>query len=212
MSRQRDVCNNTRLIIKLVLFASVISTSALLSNAIAQNTSSANNKQSAEKALQASYVPSSVLKELPDAKKIGAGTLRWFGIRVYDVQLWGNSGGANFDYKKEKYWLELKYARAFEGGKIAERSRDEMEKIGAGTATQLEAWGKQMAAIFPNVESGTKLSAIHFPNAGAKFFKDGNEIGQIQEAEFAEAFFGIWLDKKTSAPAVRERLLGLVTD
>jgi hypothetical protein len=34
-------------------------------------------------------------------------------------------------------------------------------------------------------------------------------IGNIDDAEFARAFFAIWLDPKTSEPSLRKQLLGL---
>ncbi len=77
--------------------------------------------------------PKQVTQTIENAKLMGYGTLRWFGLRVYDGQLWSNADPEGFNYKRDPSWLELKYARDFEGSDIAERSIDEMEEIGAGT-------------------------------------------------------------------------------
>ncbi len=172
------------------------------------------HSQSADAGANASPTPAYVAKELPNAKKLGGGVFRWFGLKVYDTALWvnGANAGNTFDYKKDRYWLELTYARAFEGSKIAERSAEEMEKIGAGTDALRAAWEKKLAAIFPNVDKGTRLAGLYLPGIGAKFFRDGKELGQINDPELAQAFFGIWLDPKTSSSSLRERLLGLAND
>jgi len=81
----------------------------------------------------------------------------------------------------------------------------------AGTAAKkatLSAWGKELATILPNVEPGQTIAAIYIPKQGTTFFYEGKKISQIQGADFAKAFFGIWLDTKTSAPKLRTDLLG----
>ena len=66
--------------------------------------------------------PKQVTQTIENAKLMGYGTLRWFGLRVYDGQLWSNTDPEGFNYKRDPAWLELKYARDFEGSDIAERA------------------------------------------------------------------------------------------
>ena len=73
---------------------------------------------------------------------------------------------------------------------------------------QAALWGKELASFLPNVESGQTLTAIYSPKQGTVFYHDGIQIAQIPGAEFSKAFFGIWLDPKTSAPKLRTELLG----
>ena len=49
-------------------------------------------------------------------------------------------------------------------GPIAERSRDEIEKLGLGSQDQRAVWLSEMTKIFPNVAAGQTLAAIHLPN------------------------------------------------
>jgi len=55
--------------------------------------------------------PKQVTQTIENAKLMGYGTLRWFGLRVYDGQLWSNADPEGFNYKRDPSWLELKYAR-----------------------------------------------------------------------------------------------------
>jgi hypothetical protein len=82
-----------------------------------------------------------------------------------------------------------------------------MGKLGV-PESQAQSWGKQLATFLPNVEPGQSLTAIYDPRQGTTFYLDGKPLAQIAGSEFSKAFFGIWLDSKTSVPKLREQLLG----
>ena len=139
---------------------------------------------------------------LSSAKLQGSGKLTWWGLHVYDAALY-RAGS----FSSPEFALDLKYYKSFSGASIANRSADEMKKIGVSDM-QAALWGKQLAALLPDVDSGQALTAIYTPKQGTVFYHDGRQIGQIAGAEFPKAFFGIWLDPKTSAPKLRTELLG----
>ena len=87
------------------------------------------------------------------------------------------------------------------------RSHDEIARLGLGTAEQRNRWMHEMAALFPDVNSGQTISGIHLPGAETRFYLDGVPLGRIEDPEFGPAFFAIWLDPRTREPALRERLL-----
>lgn len=153
--------------------------------------------------------PRQVSQAIENAKLMGHGTLRWFGLRVYDGQLWSNAEPDSFNYKRDPSWLELKYSRDFKGVDIAERSIEEMENIGAGTDAQRKQWLSKLTEIFPDVKKSHTLSALHLPGKHIQFFRNGLPLARVDDAELAEAFMGIWLDPKTSAPEMRRELIGL---
>lgn len=153
--------------------------------------------------------PEQVTSALGDGRQLGTNKFTWFGLHVYDAQIWSNVPNQQFDYTKHPCWLELTYARDFKGSDIAERSKDEMKEIGAGNDEKREAWEKKLAEIFPNVKKGDSLSALHVPGKSMQFFHNGKPLAQIQDMELAKAFMGIWLDAKTSEPKMRKKLLGL---
>jgi hypothetical protein len=155
-------------------------------------------------AMGAAAAPAHIDEHLVQARLAGSGAFTWFGLRIYDAELWvgdkGYQSGAPFV-------LELRYARKLDGAKIARASFDEMEKLGAGTPAQRSAWLARMKEIFPDVKEGTRISGVFLPGAGARFYLDGKPLATVPDPDFARAFFAIWLDPNTSARGLRTALL-----
>lgn len=139
----------------------------------------------------------------------GQGTLRWLGLKIYDAQLFAPAQFSAERTFERPFALELTYARNFSGQSIAERSLEEIKKLGIGDATRHGRWLAQMQAIFPNVSSGDRLRGVHQPGQGVLFYKNGQRIGAIDDQDFSRAFFSIWLGPKTAEPLLRDKLLGL---
>ncbi len=156
--------------------------------------------------LAASALYASPLPHLPNFEAVGSGTMRFFGLRIYDATLWSPGGvwSAN-----QPYALELVYARSFEGAAIAQRSIEEMRAQRAYPAATLTRWEQHMRALFPDVASGDRLTGVRMPGEGAAFYSGTRKLGQIDNEAFADAFFGIWLEPATRAPGLRARLLKL---
>lgn len=157
----------------------------------------------------ADALPEPVNVSMPEAKKLGNSKFTWFGLHVYDAQLWSSVTGNQFDYKVHPSWLELKYGRDFAGADIAEQSREEMEKIGGASEDKLKAWEKRLGEIFPNIKKGDTLSAMYLPGKVMQFFHNGKPLAAVNDMELARSFMGIWLDAKTSEPDLRKKLIGL---
>jgi hypothetical protein len=140
----------------------------------------------------------------------GEGTLRWFGLKIYDARL---LTPPEFDRQKifdQPFVLELTYARKLYGNAIADRSLEEMKKQGIGTAAQHERWLAVMKKTFPDVGANDRLRGEHRPGVGARFYFNGQFIYAIDDPEFSRAFFSIWLSPNTSEPSLRSALLGPV--
>ncbi len=153
--------------------------------------------------------PSHIAAEIPQAWLAGQGTFRWFGLKLYDAQLWTGSQGYRGD--GSTFALDLRYARDLKGSRIARASHDEIEKLGIGSPDQRTAWLARMEKLFPDVQDGTRITGVYLPGAGARFYLDGKPLGEVKDAEFGKAFFAIWMDTRTTAPALRAALLGNAT-
>jgi len=152
--------------------------------------------------------PTHIQNEIPNARLAGQGIFRWFGLEIYNAQLWVSDRGFRSDAPTlEKFALNLRYSRKLYGDKIAESSLDEIKKLGLGTQSQQQSWLASMRTLFPNVEEGTHITGIFIPNLGARFFLNGKLHGELLDAQFAQAFFAIWLSPNTSAPKLRNALL-----
>lgn len=159
---------------------------------------------------------SQLTRWLPGARLAGEGRLRMFGFHIYDAQLYVGAQGlfkqspaevAAAQLGAQPFALHLRYARAFKGRDIAARSRQEMEKIGLGSSAEQQAWEAQLANVLPDVEAGTQLIGLYVAGRGTLFLSQGKVLGEIAGVNFARAFFGIWLDPRTTSPDVRLALL-----
>lgn len=154
-------------------------------------------------------VPAHIHEEIQQAALQGRGSFLWFGLHIYDASLWSTAEGYNPDSDKpQRFALDLVYARSLYGSKIADASIDEIEKLNLGTPEKRHRWLTQMKSLFPDVKQGSHITGIHIPGEAARFYLNGKLLGEIRDAEFAHAFFAIWLDKKTSSPNLRSKLLG----
>ena len=159
--------------------------------------------------VQANTLPREVEHSVPGAQLNGQGSFRWFGLKLYDAYLWCETRPAQAaQVWRTPFVLELVYARNLSGRRIAEASIGEMRKLGRGTPGRQAEWLRWMREIFPDVREGTRLSGVFLPGKGIRFYRDGELLKEIADAEFAQAFFAIWLDEQGSARNLRRKLLG----
>jgi hypothetical protein len=150
-------------------------------------------------------LPAPVARLAPEARVIGAGAFTFLGMSIYDAFYWSAARDWSI---ASSFALDIVYHRELDGERIAERSTKEIERLGYGSPAERERWARAMKAIFPTVGKGDRLTGVNLPERGAAFFHNGRPIGEIADPAFAQAFFGIWLDPRTSAPEFRRRLLG----
>jgi len=152
-----------------------------------------------------------VQEELGQTHLTGKGNYRWFGIKLYEAYLWQEKGvRADKALLDGRFILELVYARDLQGERIAASSIDEIRKLNLGSPDQHAVWLSLMRQVFPDVQEGTRLSGVYQAGQGVRFYRDGVLLKEINDAEFARAFFSIWLDERTSAPNLRKQLLGQI--
>ncbi|WP_051378812.1 hypothetical protein [Derxia gummosa] len=152
--------------------------------------------------------PAEIRADLPEARLVGSGTLRFFGLTVYDARLWAPPGFDPLRYDREPFALELAYARRLEGGAIAERSVAEMRRIGPFDEERARRWLALMRDAFPDVTANDRLLGLHDGRGGVRFFHNGRPTASLDDADYARLFFGIWLAPATSAPTLRAALIG----
>jgi len=158
----------------------------------------------------ASPAPAEVALALPAARLHGHGTLRFFGLTIYDARLWAAADFAAQRFDDHAFALELEYARKLEGSAIAQRSIVEMRRAETLSDAQAQAWQAALQRAFPDIAPGDRLTGVHVPGAATRFFHNGKPTAQVPGADFARLFFGIWLAPTTSEPQLRTRLIGSV--
>jgi hypothetical protein len=151
------------------------------------------------------WAPATAASPAATMREIGAGSLHWFGLHVYDARL--AVAGERFD-PAQPFALTLRYARDLSGERIAETSIDEIRRLGFGTSADHQRWLDEMRRVFPDVRRGDELTGASTPGRGAQFLLNGRPIGSIDEPAFARAFFAIWFDPRTRSRDLRANLLG----
>ena len=151
--------------------------------------------------------PAHVAEAVPGAIFSGSARLRFFGFEVYDSTLWVAPGFKAANYGQSALILELSYLRGLDGRAIAKRSISEMRRAGPMTAEQEQRWLAAMQQSIPDVKAGDRITGVHNPLTGARFWFNGLARAPINDAEFSRLFFGIWLSPATSEPAPRSALL-----
>ena len=132
---------------------------------------------------------------------MGTGALRFFGFKAYDANLW-NSGpaaaaGANPFTAKGLYALEIVYNTGIKAEEIVNVSLVEMARLRKLSEAQVKSWTLEMQRTFPSVVTGDRLTGLHVPKVGTRFFFNSRLISEINDPAFGDAFFAIWLDEGT---------------
>ena len=144
---------------------------------------------------------------LADKAAVGKARLRVWGFNVYDATLYTRGGFDAARYAEQRFALELAYLRDFEGADIAERSLKEMQDLARIDEATGARWLAAMKGLFPDVKAGDRITGVHVPGSGARFYLNGKLLGEVADDAFSRLFFGIWLSPRTSQPAMRETLL-----
>ncbi|GGB35289.1 hypothetical protein GCM10011316_04280 [Roseibium aquae] len=144
-------------------------------------------------------------RTVPAAELVGEGRLRILGFRVFDAKLYAPNG--RYD-PKSAFALQLTYLRDFPGDAIARETIKEIQRQGFRNQANLDRWGDQLTKILPNVKSGQSITGVRTADGGTLFYFGDRLIGRIDESEFTERFFSIWLGNNTRNPELRARLVG----
>jgi hypothetical protein len=155
--------------------------------------------------VSAQTLPLEAAVAVAGAREAGSGTLRYFGLLVYNAKLWIT--GPRFD-TEAPFALGIRYARNIEGAKLAEESVSQWRRMRYGFDDKYAAWEAEMRRIFPDVKPGDELVGVHLPVKGAQFYFNGKAAGEVPDRAFARAFFAIWLDERTTEPGMRRALIG----
>jgi hypothetical protein len=156
--------------------------------------------------VQAKVTDACVKKYIQKPSAIGEGRLKVMLWDVYDARLYGSQG--RFD-KNSPFALRLNYLRDIDGADIVDASVEEMKSLGYKNKVKLQVWRNEMLRVFPDVKKGDSISGLNLGKGKVVFCKNGKKIGDVTDADFAAAFFDIWLSPKTSEPSLRKKLLGM---
>jgi hypothetical protein len=152
------------------------------------------------------FANQNIPKLIPDAEKVGQGTLSFAFWDIYDAALYAPDGKLD---ESTPFVLSLRYMREISAKDIVSHSVKEIRRQGFADEERLAKWEKEMSNIFPDVQDGLVLSAVFIPGKETIFYQDDKAIGRVKDPEFTRFFANIWLGDNTLEPALRNKLLGL---
>jgi hypothetical protein len=159
----------------------------------------------AEQSKSSIEIPTTIQKSFEQPSLVGSATLKFLGMKVYDIFLW--SEGVGFSYKK-KFAIHIKYNMNFSREDLAQRSIVEIEKLHELSKEEKETYLKNLKEIFHPIKKGDEKTAIFVPSKGVTMFHNSEITGKIYDQKLSRLFVDIWLDERGSYPEVTRKLLG----
>lgn len=104
--------------------------------------------------------------------------------------------------------LSMEFVRDVEKSKIVDAYRESFKKAAGSKYKANKAKLKELLGWMESVKSGEKHIYTYVPDKGLTVKVEGNEKGTIEGADFAEAFFLIWLGDNPPNEGLKTGLLG----
>ena len=77
----------------------------------------------------------------------------------------------------------------------------------AATLSSLRPHIDRLHTLYQDVKPGDRYSLTYVPGVGTELALNGESKGTIEGADFASAYFAIWLGPKPINPSLRSQLL-----
>jgi hypothetical protein len=155
-----------------------------------------------------------------DLPKVGAGQFRYFVFDIYEASLkapaiyWASSADQKtLDYSQSvPLLLELTYQRNISRDEFIKATVDQWQHLTGAVSTQHKQWAEALKPIWRDVKEGDTLASLLLADGQVVFYFNRQYLGTLTDPAFGPAFFDIWLSEGTSAPKLRQQLLGLATN
>ena len=139
-------------------------------------------------------------------RPVGQGEMSWLWFKLYDATFYSHSGRYQpGDYPQA---LMLTYARAIARQDLLSATADEWQRLGLGNETQRQLWLQQLAAFWPDVVAGDRLTFYVDAQGLGHFWWQEKSIGSVADPQFSAAFLAIWLADNSRDPGLTRRLRG----
>ena len=141
----------------------------------------------------------------------GTGRLVWMRmVSVYDAALYLPADVPGKDVLGDvPKRLELRYHVSIKGEKFGESAVPFLEKnVAAEELVRLKPRLEQLNRLYRDVKEGDRYALTYAPGKGTTLTLNGNPLGTIDGADFAAAYFTIWLGEKPISDTLRDELIG----
>ena len=105
--------------------------------------------------------------------------------------------------------LEIAYLRHVRARDIVSAGQDILRRnLPPDEWARLEPRVTEIGRLYTDVKRGDRYALTYVPGRGSTRSLNGRDLVTIAGADFARAYFGIWLDARTDYPDFQARLLG----
>ncbi|MCG9722801.1 chalcone isomerase family protein [Shewanella sp. Isolate7] len=143
--------------------------------------------------------------DLDRLHKIGSAEMQYLFWTLYRAELYG--AAPEYQAAGDKA-LRINYYRDIDSDALIEATIDQWRHLGYSDE-QIAPWQAHIKGLWPDVRQGDSLTLWVNSQGDSHFYFGDEELGQIQDQTFGEAFLAIWLSERTSEPELRQGLLGL---
>ncbi len=145
---------------------------------------------------------------LAQLRPVGEAQMHWLWFKLYDATLYSADG--RYHPAARPLALSLRYARDIDRDDLLAATREEWQRLGQVPAHHQSAWLAQLAAIWPDIRAGDRLTLYVDPSGASEFWLGERALGRVAQPAFAPAFLAIWLDEGSRDPALSRQLRGEV--
>jgi hypothetical protein len=141
----------------------------------------------------------------------GTGRLVWMKlVTVYDAALYLPADVPGKDVLRDvAKRLELRYHISIKGEKFGESAVPYLEKnVPTEELAGLKPRIEQLNKYYRDVKEGDRYALDYAPGRGTTLSLNGTPLGTIEGADFAAAYFTIWLGAKPISDTLRDDLTG----
>ena len=104
--------------------------------------------------------------------------------------------------------LEIEYFWSIDGDQFGPAGEKVLrENVSADTVRSLRERLDRIDALYPSVRPGDRLSLTYVPGKGTTLARNDEPLGTIEGADFAAAYFAIWLGPEPIDADLRNALL-----
>lgn len=140
----------------------------------------------------------------------GTGRLKWKGlITVYDLGLYLPQDLPSTDvFLDAPKRLEFRYSVSIKAEEFGEAAAPYLaENVPPAELVKLQTRINAINSLYRDVKSGDRYTLTYLPGKGTELALNGTVLGVISGADFAAAYFRIWLGEHPISESMRRSLL-----
>lgn len=143
-------------------------------------------------------------KLLENPQHIGTGARTVFFVHIYDAHLYAPNGHWQMD---KPFVLSLKHTRDVEKHKIIDKTFESMRDAGFKDKKKMAVWRAKLNEFMSDVKEGDVSTYYRDAKGHTVFYKNNKRIGTMSDEQFTQAYFNIWLSKKSPLSGMYKGLL-----